>query len=72
MADVHMPGTRIDYMGEQVTVGAVGITGGERYYWLTYDDGAVAMIPAIYIDTRAPTTGEDACAGLLTEDPNGR
>lgn len=27
-------------------ISAVGMTGGERYYWLTNTDGDVAMYPA--------------------------
>ena len=47
---MRMPGERIDFQGEVVTVGAVGITGGERYYWLTHDDGAVSMMPADVVE----------------------
>lgn len=47
---MHMPGERIDFQGEVVTVGAVGITGCERYYWLTHDDGAVSMMPADVVE----------------------
>jgi len=58
MSDPIQPGTRIDYMGETVTVGAVGFTGGERYYWLTYDDGGtVLMIPATMVEGGADERG---------------
>lgn len=43
---ILMPGTQIEFCGEQVTVGAVGLTGGERYYWLTHPNGTVSMMPA--------------------------
>lgn len=45
-----MPGTVIQYGDEAVTVGAVGCTGGERYYWLSFIDGAVAMLPADVVE----------------------
>lgn len=32
---------------------AVGITGGERYYWLTDEHGTVSMLPAIVVEARA-------------------
>ena len=31
-------------------VQAVGITGGERYYWLIAQDGSVSMMPAFIIE----------------------
>jgi hypothetical protein len=46
MSEIIPIGTRIDPWGEIV---AIGLTGGERYYWL--DDGdSVAMIPAAIIE----------------------
>jgi len=51
-SSVIMPGRVIDYHGQRATVGAVGITGGERYYWLIFDDGSVAMLPAMEIERR--------------------
>ena len=47
---IVLPGERIKFNGEVVTVGAVGMTGGERYYWLTHDDGAVSMMPADVVE----------------------
>jgi len=44
------PGARIDRNGYAGTIGAVGFTGGERYYWLTLDDGGIAMLPAIALE----------------------
>lgn len=34
------------------TVAAVGITGGERYYWLVDEDGAVAMWPGFMVEAQ--------------------
>lgn len=31
-------------------IGAVGITGGERHYWLVNDNGDVAMMPWFVIE----------------------
>lgn len=31
-------------------VQAVGITGGERYYWVVAQDGSVAMMPAFVVE----------------------
>lgn len=40
-------GTVIKLYGK---VGAVGITGGERYYWLVNADGGVTMMPWFVIE----------------------
>jgi hypothetical protein len=45
-----MPGDRIEYGGEPQTVGAVGVTGGERYYWLVAEDGSVSMLPWFVVE----------------------
>lgn len=34
------------------TVEAVGMTGGERYYWLVHRSGTVAMLPASEVERR--------------------
>jgi hypothetical protein len=31
-------------------VGAVGMTNGERYYWMVGHDGAVTMTPAMVVE----------------------
>ena len=41
----YMPGECIDYNGERMQIGAVGVTGGERYCWLVDGCGSVLMIP---------------------------
>lgn len=46
--DLLMPGTFADYCGQRWKVGMVGITGGERYYWLTRL-GVVLMAPATMV-----------------------
>jgi len=43
-----MPGSWAYYGGKRWIVGAVGITGGERYYWLRLK-GIVAMVPATMV-----------------------
>lgn len=40
-------GTAVPPYGE---IQAVGMLGGERYYWLTTKDGAVSMIPAVVLE----------------------
>ena len=42
-------GTVLRYADQWWTVDMIGITGGERYYWLTRDN-EVAMIPAFMIE----------------------
>lgn len=43
----HMPDTiLLDPDGKEWIVGAVGMTGGERYYWLVDEDDSVSMMPA--------------------------
>lgn len=32
------------------TIGAIGTTGGERYYWILDKDGGVAMLPASVVE----------------------
>lgn len=31
-------------------IGAVGLTGGERYYWMVDKHGSVAMMPACVVE----------------------
>ena len=33
-------------------IGAVGLTGGERYYWMTDKHGCVSMMPATVVEKR--------------------
>ena len=49
MSTIHMPGKFVSYCGQRWKVGAVGLTGGERYYWLTRGS-VVAMVPAFMLD----------------------
>lgn len=59
-----MPGTEIRYGEQWWKVDMVGITGGERYYWLSRDNG-VLMVPAFMIeipaidDKRAERKGDE-------------
>jgi hypothetical protein len=54
-------GSRIDYCGTRMLVAAVGIVGGERYYWLTHRNGLdVAMVPAFVLEARIPSQSEVA------------
>lgn len=32
------------------TIEMIGLTGGERYYWMVDKDGCVAMIPAFMVE----------------------
>jgi hypothetical protein len=49
-------GSLIDYCGSRMKVGAVGIVGGERYYWLVHRNGLdVAMVPAFVLEARFPS-----------------
>lgn len=43
-------GSPVYFGREKWTIGAVGVTGGERYYWLTDADGGVAMLPACSVE----------------------
>lgn len=43
-------GTKVKPWG---TVEAVGITGGERYYWLIDKHGTVSMMPACVVEPNA-------------------
>ncbi len=52
-AAIIMPGEFANYCGQRWKVGAVGFTGGERYYWLTRG-GGVAMVPATMVEPAAP------------------
>lgn len=45
-----MLGTNVNPWGK---IGMVGVTGGERYYWLTDDRGMVSMIPADMVENAA-------------------
>lgn len=45
-------------MTEWGRISAVGFTGGERYYWITDEDGAVAMMPADFVEPRPTEGGE--------------
>lgn len=47
----------IEYGGEKMVVGSVGVTGGERYYWLLAADGAVSMLPADVLEGIAIKAG---------------
>lgn len=31
-------------------IAAIGVTGGERYYWFVDKDGCVSMIPAFMVE----------------------
>lgn len=56
MSDLLMPGVRVWLYDQWWTVGAVGRTGGERYYWLRDEDGqSVAMLPAFVVEPAAET-----------------
>jgi hypothetical protein len=41
--------TRLEVFGRAATISAVGWV-GERYYWLTFEEGDVAMVPADQIE----------------------
>ena len=43
-------GTLIEYHGRPWRIGMVGLTGGERYYWLVRTLGEVAMVPAFMLE----------------------
>jgi len=47
-APLVMPGQYADYCGQRWKVGAVGVTGGERYYWLVRFS-LVLMAPATMV-----------------------
>jgi hypothetical protein len=51
-AKIVMVGEKYDYHGRWARVGMVARLGGERYYWLVFDDGSVAMLPAMEIERR--------------------
>jgi hypothetical protein len=44
-----MPDSRVRYGDRWWRVGAVGVTGGERYYWLVRR-GEVAMLPWFVVE----------------------
>lgn len=46
-------GSRVSPYGK---VQAVGLTGGERYYWMVNDDGDVAMMPWFVVEGCIPET----------------
>jgi len=50
-----MPGTKT----KEGTVEAVGVTGGERYYWLLDKDGAVKMLPWFMVEAKQPSSREN-------------
>jgi hypothetical protein len=50
MTDPIAPGTDILLYGHAWTVGAVMLTGGERYYALTDSRGMVALMPADVVE----------------------
>ena len=50
MSTLLVPGTYVQYGGERHAVEAVGITGGERYYWLISEHGVVSMLPACVVE----------------------
>jgi hypothetical protein len=50
--DIIMPGRVLDYHGREAKVGMVGSLGGERYYWLVFLDGSIAMLPATEIERK--------------------
>jgi hypothetical protein len=50
---VIMPGSWAYYGGKRWRVGAVGITSGERYYWLQLKR-IVMMVPATMVSATAP------------------
>lgn len=53
VAPILSLGTRIKYgPGAAWTIGMVGLTGGERYYWL-HRGNEVAMVPAFILETKA-------------------
>ena len=43
-----LPGKYANYFGQRWKVSAVGVTGGERYYWLA-KGGTVLMAPAFMV-----------------------
>jgi hypothetical protein len=47
--DTILPGKWATYGGKRWRVGAVGMTGGERYYWLLDRTGSVAMVPGFMV-----------------------
>ena len=53
-AALIMPGSWAYYGGKRWRVGAVGITGGERYYWL-HLKGVVMMAPATMVSATKET-----------------
>ncbi len=56
---------QIGELTEWGEITAVGITGGERYYWLIDRDGTISMMPASTIESKEvmPMT-------LTLSDPN--
>jgi hypothetical protein len=50
-------GSRLKYGGRWARVSAVGNGHnlGERYYWITFDDGSIAMLPAASIELHGET-----------------
>ena len=48
LGPIVMPGQYANYCGQRWRVGAVGVTGGERYYWLTRWS-VVLMAPATMV-----------------------
>jgi len=51
-AKIVMMGDKYDYHGRWAGVGMVARLGGDRYYWLVFDDGSVAMLPAMELERR--------------------
>lgn len=49
-----LPGNQISLHGITYTVGAVGVTQGERCYWLIDKHGTVSMLPAFIIELQTP------------------
>ena len=57
-------GTVISLYGHHWTVGAVALTGGERYYFLTDRNGVVSMMPADVVEV-----GQDSAPRAAPRPP---
>lgn len=44
------PPLPLDTVTEWGRIGMVGVTGGERYYWMVDDDGTVSMVPWFMVE----------------------
>lgn len=57
--DIILPGKWAVYGGRRWRVGAVGTTGGERYYWLISRDHTVAMVPGVMVSPWTKIPAQD-------------